>query len=140
MERKNGAAPYQAGKAILLPILSGSCWDDNTDPSLKTNAGLLHCASAGNEHGLISANLDGRNLQNLEQYRTHSGFYKIVVPKDNVFNNVPGTWKSLTEGFFLFLEPLSPGRHDLHVTTSVSNVVQPSYNYAADLTYHLDVK
>jgi hypothetical protein len=33
-----------AGKAILIPVLSGSCWDDNTDPSLKTEQGLTHCA------------------------------------------------------------------------------------------------
>ena len=121
-------------------MLSGSCWDDNTDPSIKTDSGLLHCASAGNEFGVIGATLDGKKLENLDSYRTHSGFFKIVVPKDNVFNNIPGTWKAVTEGFYLFLKPLSPGKHDLHLTTSVSNPVQPSYNYAADLLYHLDVK
>lgn len=128
-----------AGKAILIPILSGSCWDDNTDPSLKTEQGLTHCATAGNQYGLISATLDGRKLKTLDSYRTQSGFFNITVPKNNVFNNVPGTWKAKVDGFFVFLEPLPAGMHDLHTTVSVANPIQPSYNYAADLTYHLVV-
>jgi hypothetical protein len=129
-----------AGKAILLPTLSGSCWDDNTDPSLKTDEGLTHCAMAGNEYGVISATFDGRKLQNLDSYKTQSGFFNITVPKNNVFNNVPGTWKATVAGTYVFLKSLSPGRHDLHTTVSVTNPIQPSYNYAADLTYHLLVK
>jgi len=129
-----------AGKAILIPILSGSCWDDNTDPSLKTDQGLTHCAMAGNEFGLISATIDGREIQNLTGYRAQSPFFNITVPADNDFNNVQGVWKAKVDGFFLFLEPLPPGTHTLHTTASVTNPIQPSYNYASDLTYHLIVK
>ena len=92
---------------------------------------------AGNEYGVISATFDGRKLQNLDSYKTQSGFFCISVPKNNVFNNVPRTWKATVAGTYVFLEPLSPGRHDLHTTVSVTNPIQPSYNYAADLTYHL---
>ena len=41
---------------------------------------------------------------------------------------------------FVFLEPLPPGKHDLHLKTNVINPINPSYNYSADLLYHLIVK
>jgi len=128
------------GKAILIPVLSGSCWDDNTDPFQKTEQGLTSCAMAGNEYGVKSATLDGREIKSLDSYRTQSPFFNITVPKDNVFNNVPGVWKAKIDGFFIFLEPLPPGTHNLHTTTSVINPIQHQYNYAADLTYHLIIK
>src|SRR5215471_18871895 len=37
------------------------------------------------------------------------------------------------------LEPLPPGKHDLHLKTNVINPINPSYNYSADLLYHLIV-
>jgi hypothetical protein len=128
------------GKAILLPVLSGSCWDDNTDPSIKTEEGLTKCSKAGNEYGLISATLDGKTLKGLDRYRAQSPFFEIKVPQDNVFNNVPGVWKAKVDGFFVFLEPLPPGEHTLQIKTSVANPFQPNYNYGAVLTYHLVVK
>jgi hypothetical protein len=129
-----------AGKAILLPILSNSCWNDNTDPLQATDQGLINCATSGNEHGVKRAIIDGREIKNLDSYRTQSPFFNITVPKDNVFNNVPGVWKAKIDGFFVFLEPLSPGIHTLHTTVSVLNPIQPQLNYAADLTYHLIIK
>jgi hypothetical protein len=41
---------------------------------------------------------------------------------------------------FVFLEPLPPGKHDLYLSVSVANHINPQYNYAADWTYHLIVK
>jgi hypothetical protein len=40
----------------------------------------------------------------------------------------------------VFLEPPSPGKHDLRLSTSVLNPTTPSYNYAAEVVYHLDIK
>ena len=61
--------------------------------------------------------------------------------ENNVFNNKPGLWeKAIADGFFLLVEPLSPGNHTLHYTVSVLNPIESDYNYAADLTYNLMVK
>jgi hypothetical protein len=95
---------------------------------------------AGDEYGIISATLDGQKIQNLEQYRTYTGFFNITIVKDNIFGNNPGTFKGNADGFFVFLEPPSPGKHDLKLTTSIVNPTTPSYNYAAEVVYHLDIK
>ena len=49
-----------AGMAILAPLITGSCWDDDTDPKLKTEAGLRGCSREGQEFSAIRATLDGR--------------------------------------------------------------------------------
>jgi hypothetical protein len=136
-EDRNCTIPH--GKAILVPLLTGFCDDDNTDPNVKTDEGLRKCAMAGNEYGLISAKLDGVDLQNLDQYRTQTGFFNLTVPQDNFCNCVPGMFKSMADGFFVFLKPLPVGNHNFTLTTSVSNPVSPSFNYAAESNYHLNV-
>jgi hypothetical protein len=124
-------------KAILVPLLTGFCDDDNTDPNVKTNEGLRKCAMQGNEYGVLSASLDGSKLQDINQYRTQTRFFNLTVPENNFCNCVPGTFKSMADGFFVFLKLLLVGKHDLVLTTSVSNPIAPSFNYAAESTYHL---
>lgn len=129
-----------SGNAILLPTLSGTCWTDKTDPIPMTDEEITKCATAGNEYGKISVVLDGKTIQHMENYRAQSPFFNITVPENNVFGNMPGVWKAKTDGFFLFLEPLSPGNHTLTTTISVLNPVSPEYNYGSTLTYKLIVK
>ncbi|MGC2427317.1 MAG: hypothetical protein WA421_09790 [Nitrososphaeraceae archaeon] len=124
----------------MVPLLTGGCHNNGTPPILSDDE-LRKCAREGDEFGVITATLDGRDIQNLDQYRTQTGFGNITVVKDNIFDNIPGTFNSSTaDGFFVFLEPPSPGKHDLRLTTSVLNPTTPSYNYAAEDTYHLDIK
>jgi hypothetical protein len=137
-EERNCEIP--SGKAILLPILNGICWSDESDPIPMSDQDLIKCAKEGNEYGVISATIDGREIKELNSYRAESPFFNITVPENNIFNNMPGVWKAKVDGFFLFLEPLPPGNHTLRTTTSVINPTSPEYNYAADLKYNLMVK
>jgi hypothetical protein len=127
----------QAAKSILVSILSGDC--DRSDPTLHNDQDVRQCATEGNDYGVISASLDGVRIQNLDQYKTDSGFYNLTIPADNIYKAPAGTHRAFANGFFLFLEPLRPGTHDLHLTVNVVNPVKPQYNYAADWTYHLIV-
>jgi len=129
----------QAGKAILVPLLTGECNNDGTPPVMNDDE-LRKCAQEGDEFGVITATMDGQPIQKLEQYRTQTGFFNITVVNGNTFDNTPGTFKGNADGFFVFLEPPSPGKHDLRLTTSVVNPTTPSYNYAAEVVYHLDIE
>jgi|SRR2546425_1468219 len=124
-----------AGKSILAALLDGEC--DSSDPTLQNDQDVRQCATEGNDYGVISATLDGRRMQNLDQYRIDSGFYNITISGDNIADEKPGTYRAFTNGFFVFLQPLQNGTHDLRLTVSVTNPVKPQYNYAADWTYHL---
>lgn len=134
-EERTCAIP--AGKSVLVGVLTGACW---TGPTLQSDQDVRQCGTEGNDYGVIGATLDGVRIQNLDQYRIDSGFFNITVPEDNIFDDAPGTFRAFTNGFFVFLEPLQPGTHDLRLTVSVTNPIKPEYNYAADWTYHLIVE
>lgn len=127
-----------SGKAVLAPILTGECGYDV--PTIKNDQDLVKCATAGDEYGVIEGSLDGVNLRNLQQYRVQSGFFNIVVPEDNIYNNRPGTWRAFADGFFVFLQALPPGKHDLHLKVNVLNPFESQYNYSAEWTYHLIIQ
>jgi hypothetical protein len=128
-----------AGKSILAAVLQG--WCDTSDPTTQTDEDLRKCATEGNDYGVISGTLDGVEIKNLDKYRVDSGFYNVTIVADNLYNEpAGGPYRAFTNGFFFFLEPLPPGNHDLHLSVSVANPINPQYNYAAEWTYHLIVQ
>lgn len=126
-----------AGMAILAPLITGTCWDDDTDPELKTETGLRDCSKEGQEFGIVSATLDRRELLDLEQYRMTSDVFNMTIPENNAFQSPAGTFPAIADGFFVFLEPLPPGEHTLELQQSVLNPVQPEYNFASKTIYTL---
>jgi hypothetical protein len=99
-------------------------------------------AMKGDENGVISATLDGVKIRNLEQYRTQS-FSNITIAKNNIFDNLSGTYQSYIDGFFVFLQPLPPGKHTLDLKTQVLNppsTPAAEFNYSAEMIYHLIVQ
>ena len=81
------------------------------DQTLHNDQDVCQCATEGNDYGVIGATLDGVKIQNLDQSRIDSGFYNITIPSDNIFKEKPGTYKSFTNGYFVFLKPLPAGKH-----------------------------
>ena len=127
-----------AGKAILIPIITGEC-DYLNSPDVTTGSGLLGCAMEGNEGAVMEFTIDGMRLKNLENYRVHSQVFNLTMTANNPFRSTAGTSQAVVDGFYVFLEPLSPGRHDIHFTGTIVDVTGP-YSYATDVTYHLTVK
>ena len=124
-----------SGKAILVPILTGQC--DYTAIEIKNDEELKRCSTEGDEYGVITASIDGKEVKNLNSYRTQSGFFNITNAKDNIYDAPAGTYRAWAEGFFVFLEPMQNGKHTVSLSASVLNPVQPQYNYNAKWTYHL---
>jgi hypothetical protein len=133
--REERTCTIPAGKAVLIPLLTGEC--DYGIPEVKNDEDLRRCAMAGNEYGTIDAIVDGVKIKDLEKYRTQSGFFNISIPKDNIYQAPPGNFRATTDGFFVFLEPLPPGQHKADLKVSVLNPIETSYNYNADWTYNL---
>jgi len=53
---------------------------------------------------------------NLRQYRTHSTLF--VCSSNNTFGLIPGVTESVTDGFWIILQPLSVGKHDIYFSGS----------------------
>jgi hypothetical protein len=105
-----------------------------------SEAGLRECSREGQEFVVVSATSDGRQLQNLEQYRATSDVFNMTVAKDNAFQSPSGTFPAMADGFFAFLEPLPPGEHTLVLEQGVLNPVQPEYNFASRINYVFTVE
>jgi hypothetical protein len=128
-----------SGKAILFPILSGQC-DYGIKEVENNDNKLTECAVKGNDFSTVSASIDGTDLKNLKDYRTTSKFFNITIPRDNVFEADPGTFRSVVDGFFVFLEPLPPGRHEIRFYDRVLNPIESGYNHEKEVTYHMEVE
>jgi hypothetical protein len=128
-----------ADKAILFPIESGEC-NYGTDIKAPNEVDLRKCAMVGNEGAAVSASIDGRPVINPAQYRVQSGFFDMTIPKDNFIQNNPGIWKTFVDGYWIFVKPLSLGRHTIEWRDSISSPVSSEYNHAKHIIYNIMVK
>ena len=86
----------------------------------------------------MDVTIDGVKLKNLENYRVQSALFDVIFPENNVFSVKPGTTKDIGDCYWVFLKPLSPGKHELEFSASI---IDPSgaNNYNTHVKYHLIV-
>jgi hypothetical protein len=131
---------YSCRKISFISISSGEC--DSDEIKSGDEAALRKCASEGNEYAAFQVTVDGEklNIQPIQENRTDSRFFNITIPKDNLYDVNPGTFKAVVDGYFALLKPLSPGEHKVRVVASVSNPLDPSFNFAYDANYIMKVQ
>jgi hypothetical protein len=61
---------------------------------------------------------------------------------NNIAGAKAGPTRGVFDGWWVFLNPLSAGSHDIHFASSIGNptVVSTSPPFSMDVTYHLNVK
>jgi hypothetical protein len=130
-----------AGKSILFPLLDSEC-SYAEFPRLKTESDLRACAVAQqNEVTHIEVTIDGTTLARQQVYRVQTPLFNFTFPNNNLFGAPPGPSQSVADGFYVFLPPLSTGKHDImfkavniQFTTTGTNTI------AQNIIYHLTVK
>jgi len=60
--------------------------------------------------GLYAA-IDGIKLEKFGQYRVESQLFSLELPYDNHSSSLTSKIKAIPNGYWAFLEPLSPGKH-----------------------------
>lgn len=102
-----------ADKAILFPVINFEAsvaeGDGTTDEELAARA-EFEMDQITNMHAMIS----GTNVNELKQYRIQSPPFDVTLPPDNVLGLQAQTTKMISEGYWLFLKPLKPGKYDLN--------------------------
>lgn len=129
------------GKAVFIPLITGEC-DFLSDPNIQTEIGLRECAFSGIQGATLQATFDGKALVNLENYRARSPVFELVIPPNNSFGgDITGTTRAVADGFYIILEPLSPGLHHVQFRASiVDNPTLGSLSYAIDIKYNIQVR
>jgi hypothetical protein len=105
-----------AGQSLFFPLVTSASsipFFGITEPEIRLDA----AASLGTVSNLF-ARLDGVNLDtpaNLLNYHQLSppGLFYLYFPADNIFGVPPGSYPSVTNGYFVGLAPLAPGSYEL---------------------------
>lgn len=106
-----------AGKAIFFPILVK---EDSLveDPDLKDTFELSErCRHAMNNVVQLQAIIDGQMLDYDYLYcncRVQSEAFKLTFPEDNVYGVRSGQTTAVCDGYWLFLKPLTTGKHSIY--------------------------
>jgi hypothetical protein len=101
-------------RSIFFPILEkeDSFLEDSdlmTEEELATRAKRAMDAVT-----LLEVEIDGISLRDLFSYRVRSNFFDLNFPANNVYDLVPGITRSVCDGYWIFLRPLSTGKHYLY--------------------------
>ena len=81
--------------------------------------------------------VDGKEVKSKRIVRAESPVFRVSLPDDNVFGAPADLYqnkRSVADGLWAALPPLSKGEHTIHVEVSAPNV-----GFSQDATYHLTV-
>jgi hypothetical protein len=125
-----------ADRAILVFGITEWC---NYDATHKTDEDLRKCVVARNDFAKHQILIDGKNVENVEQYRVTTDFYNMTFPKDNMYSVPAGTFRSLLDGTWLMLKPLPVGDHKIEVHIVQIIPGREADNLFLNLIYNLHV-
>jgi hypothetical protein len=124
------------GSSFLIPILNDAYFAQQTDPpEQRTEAFVrsqVHCVE---QNPQLVLSVDGTSLANPVSYLEKSTLFSVNLPPNNVFGVPPQLLSpSADEGYYGFVEPLTPGTHNVHIASSSGCGV------TQDVTYTLNVQ
>lgn len=124
------------GSSFLIPILNDAYFAQQTDPpAQRTEAFVRAQVRCVEQSPALALSVDGTSIANPAGLLEHSSLFSVSLPADNVFG-VPAQVlsPSADEGYYGFVEPLAPGSHTVHISSSSGCGV------TEDVTYTLNVQ
>jgi hypothetical protein len=102
-----------SGKYILFPIINAflSGEEEGTPDEMRDR---LNAYVASIDPNSLQARVDGVDIPNLASHRETSPEFEFILPPNNVFGVPDPTYgPSVSDGYWLMLEPLGPGDHTI---------------------------
>jgi hypothetical protein len=127
--------------AIFFPVIAVEC-SFNESPAFETEADLHECATSDQDSVTsLSARIDGIEIKNIENYRVHSGLFNLTFPQNNVFGVQEGQDEAVSDGYWVFLRPLSRGTHLIEFDATIGEcTITSPLCLSESSTYHLEIK
>ena len=111
-----------AGVALFVPVVAAECSTVQPPPLFgRDEAELAACAATiiDGASPTLGAVLDGESIPDLERYRVRSPLFSVALPPDNRLGVEPAVAALVSDGYWLLLAPLPPGRHVLRLGVSL---------------------
>jgi hypothetical protein len=128
------------GKAILFPVINVVCAvpEDST-----TAEGMIELCSWYQGHtDIVETTIDGVDLQNLlADYRFPSPIFSFDGAAPGIFSPLYEGHRDIaySDGWWIMLRPLNPGRHTIHFLGHLS-LPEWGVDFTTEVTYNLTVK
>jgi hypothetical protein len=130
-----------AEKAILFPVLNGECTYADA-PDVKNVLDLRNCSIKADKGATnLKARIDNNELQDIESYRVTSSAFPVNLVDNNILAVKPGPTTGVSDGWWILLNPLPPGKHEIHFSGRLVDpqVTATSPRFLTDVIYHLTV-
>jgi hypothetical protein len=114
----------RTGTSIFLAIVNAECSTVEAPPFFgSTEAELRACAKCFADRivpSSLQVTVDGQALTDLPRYRADSPLFSFDFPADNIYGipNGPGTGQAVSDGYWIYLHPLSAGEHTISFSGS----------------------
>jgi hypothetical protein len=128
-----------AGKHLFFPILNSVyiCLHPIDPDPICADVATMRAVVDGQMDNprQLRATIDRDQVRNLERFRAQSPVFTVQMPQGNIFGVQQGAYQpSVSDGYFLLVEPLSPGAHTISFR-GVSNS-----GFSTEVTYNLTVQ
>ena len=88
----------------------------------------------------LKARIDGVDVTDLNTYRFQSPLFNLTLPENNIFGLPAGTTQAVADGFWILLEPLTAGNHDIQFGGGLVDVsTTGTVNFATEAVYHITI-
>lgn len=134
------AAPQ---RNILVPIVN--TFRHNLEPNESTATNGALAKNASNETDLttsLQVKIDGDDIPNLIKYRVGPIHIQFKLPaSDPLIKGMDGkTVIGVSDGYWIFLEPLEAGPHQIDIDGTISQVFPTNKQFCVHVTYQLVVE
>jgi len=138
-----------AGKALFFPVINSAFselelgLDSSVDNEETLRAAVTEAMYYVTD---IEASVDGKEIEDLENYRVQSDLFDVVIDPETIFFEVPDDCVdyetvAVSDGYWIMLAPLSVGEHTIHIYGRMDGVDSEDkpWVFVTDVIYHLTV-
>ncbi len=119
-------------KPILFPIFNYVV-SFADEPKAKDENDLVDIAARDIDNiPTPFVSINQQNLGSIGQYRVRTKAFDLALPEDNLVTGEPCLTKAVSDGYWLLLKPLAPGKYDVRCNGSCS-----SGKTTIDITWHI---
>ncbi len=127
-----------SGKSLFFPVVNS--FFIRTEPEEPTDVAGIRPILLGFLPPTYACEIDGRSVQDLEDYYTESPLFTQRLFADNIFGIAPGKYgPAMTLGYYLMVNPLRPGSHTIHFSGLHPNGPGEDDDFTLDVTYNITV-